>query len=114
MNTTFAEHPPVPQVLQEALKDYPELIAELQKRLATVGRKPEMTKAQLTDQFEAAIAVLESGLGGFVANAAKDRREAEVAGNAEAMEKAKAKHALMFDCRSSLTDAYGELRSYFA
>lgn len=113
-NTQFTEHPPVPQVLQEALKDYPPLLAELECRLQTVGRDPGMSKDQLTDQFEAAIAVLETALGGFVASAARDCRQAESTGDANTIERAKARHALMFDCRSGLTDAFGELRAFFA
>ncbi|MEZ5701461.1 MAG: hypothetical protein R3E42_05055 [Burkholderiaceae bacterium] len=53
MNTTIAEHPPVPQVLQDALKDHPEVVAELQRGLQTVGRNAGMTKAQLTDREKA-------------------------------------------------------------
>ena len=38
--TNSTEHPPVPKVLQEALRDCPELVAELEAGLKTVGRAP--------------------------------------------------------------------------
>ncbi|MGM9428605.1 hypothetical protein [Hydrogenophaga sp. MI9] len=112
--TTFTEHPPVPKVLQEALKDYPELIAELQEGLKTVGRAPGMSKAQLTDQLEATIAVLEARLGVFAMRAAEERTRANATGDEEAMADAKANDLLMFDCRSSVPDTLGELAAFFA
>ncbi|UJW80367.1 hypothetical protein [Hydrogenophaga sp. SL48] len=51
----FTEHPPVPKVLQDALKDYPELIADLQEGLKKVGLRPGMSREQRADQFEEAI-----------------------------------------------------------
>lgn len=49
--TRFTEHPPVPQVLQEALKDYPELIAELQQSLNRTRLTPGMDREDRTDEF---------------------------------------------------------------
>jgi len=63
--THFTEHPPVPNLIREQLKDHPELIAELEESLKSVGRRPGMSKPQLTDQFEAAIWCLEDKLGGL-------------------------------------------------
>lgn len=112
--TTFTEHPPVPKVLQEALQDYPELIAELEAGLKTVGRAPGMSKAQRTDQLEAAIVVLESLLGLFTTQAAEERRQANATGDSSAVARAKAKDLLMFDCRSRVPDTLGDLATFFA
>ena len=111
--TTFNEHPPVPQVLQEALKDYPELIAQLEEGLRTVGRSPGMSKAQLTDQLETAIAILENYLGLFTAKASEERKLVEAGGDPIAMAQAKAKDLLMFNCRSRVPDTLGELAAFF-
>jgi len=52
---TFTEHPPVPKVLQEALKDYPDLIARLEEGLTAVGLRPGMSRAQhASDEVAAA------------------------------------------------------------
>lgn len=69
--STFTEHPPVPQVLQEALKDYPELIAKLEEGLKTVGLRPGMSRAQRTDELERAFWLLEGDMDDFVERARK-------------------------------------------
>ena len=77
MTTTtaaFTEHPPVPRVLQEALRDCPELIARLQQALQRVGLHPDMSREERTDQFEAAIGLLEGGLDMFFSNAVQELR----------------------------------------
>ena len=88
-NTHFTEHPPVPQVLQEALKDYPELIDQLKKGLQSVGRHPGMTKTQLSDQFEAATWVVEGILAKATVAAADCVRYAEAHGDLDKAESAK-------------------------
>ncbi len=70
--TTLTEHPPVPQVLQEALKDYPELIAKLEEGLKTVGLRPGMSRAQRTDALERAFGVLEGDMDDFVERAREE------------------------------------------
>lgn len=112
-STTFTEHPPVPKVLQEALKDYPELIKELERGLRSVGRAPGMSQAQLADQLEATIGVLESILGLFASNAAEERANADASGDPDAMEHAREKDLLMFDCRSRVPDTLVELTTFF-
>lgn len=110
---TFSEHPPVPKVLQDALKDYPELIKELERGLRSVGRSPGMSKAQLADQLEATIGILENILGLFASNAAEERTRADASGDPDAMERARAKDLLMFDCRSRVPDTLVELATFF-
>jgi hypothetical protein len=109
----FTEHPPVPKVLQEALKDHPELIQELERGLRSVGRSPGMSKAQLTDQLEAAIGVLENILGLCASNAAEERANADASGDPDAMERARTKDILMFGCRSRVPDSLVELAAFF-
>ena len=112
--TAYTEHPPVPRVLQEALRDCPELIARLQQALQRVGLRPEMSKAQRTDQFEAAIGLLEGGLGMFLSNAAQELRDAEATGDAAQIAKASEKEMLMGDCRGrQLRQSYAELSDFF-
>lgn len=109
--TAFTEHPPVPQVLQEALRDYPALIAELQEGLKTIGLRPEMSKAQRTDQFEAAIWMLEGDLDVFISNAAQELQDAETTGDATLIAKAREKEMLMHGCRHEL--GVRELSEFF-
>lgn len=88
-NTLFTQHPPVPQVLQEALKEYPELIAQLKKGLQSVGRHPGMTTTQLSDQFETATWVMEGILEKATVDAAASVRHAEEQGDRDRAESAK-------------------------
>lgn len=112
-STTFTEHPPVPSLIREQLKDFPELIAELEENLKTVGRNPGMSKAQLTDQFEAAIWRLEDKLGHYEVAAAEESRKAEATGNAALIARAKEKELLMMGCSSSVKRCLDELGSFF-
>lgn len=112
--STFTEHPPVPQVLQEALKDYPELIAQLEEGLRTVGRSPGMSKAQLTDQLEAATWVLEAALEHATVLAARDARAADSSGNAEQIHEAQTKLRLLDRCyQVDRRDGKSELLVFF-
>lgn len=111
---TYNNHPPVPQPLQEALKDYPELIAELQASLKKTGVEPFMSKDQRYDMFESALGLLENRLGGYMSNAAQEVRAAEATGDAEMIAKAKAKETLMIGCRGGkLRRSLEELGSFF-
>ncbi len=96
--TNFTEHPPVPKVLQEALKDYPELIAKLQDAITDLGLHPGMSREQRTDQFEMAIGSLEGGLSHFISLAAAEVRAAEASGDVALIAKAKEKKMLMSGC----------------
>lgn len=80
--TQFAEHPPVPKVLQEALKDYPELISRLEEGLRSVPLSPGMSKAQRADALERAFWVLDGDMDDFVERAREE--VAQLEGNADA------------------------------
>ena len=111
---TYDNHPPVPLPLREALKDYPELVDRLQEVLTYVGREPAMSKEQRLDQADQALWALEGRLGSYMAEAAEEVKAAEATGNANLIAKAKAKQALMDDCRSyELQRGLGELRTFF-
>lgn len=110
---TFTEHPPVPSLLLEQLKDFPELVTELEESLKTVGRRPGMSMAQRTDQFEAAIWCLEAKLGRFEIDAAEAARKAEATGQAALIASAHQKERLTMGSSSSLKRCLGELQSFF-
>ena len=111
---TYKNHPPVPKVLQEALKEYPELIAGLQEALTKTGVTLFMSKTLRYDQFEIAIALLEGRLGSYISDAAAEVTAAEATGDAALIAKAKEKKMLMIGCRGGkLRDAYGELIDFF-
>ncbi|HEX5739878.1 MAG TPA: hypothetical protein VFY22_15300 [Hydrogenophaga sp.] len=109
----LVEHPPVPQLLQEKLKDYPEILADLQDALNGVSRSPGMSKTRLTDEFEKAIWSLEDGLSHFMAEAASEIRAVEAIGDPAQISKAKAKRMLMIDCRGSVRNCLSELGAFF-
>lgn len=109
----ITEHPPVPQLLQEKLKDYPEILARLQDSLNGVGRSPGMSKTRLTDEFERAIWRLKDGLDHYAIDAASKLRLEEAEGNSEQIAKAKAKKEVMFDCAGSVDDCLRELAVFF-
>lgn len=111
---TYKNHPPVPKVLQDALKDYPELIADLQESLTGTGLTLFMSKTLRYDQFEIAIALLEACLETYWSDAAKEVKAAEATGDVALIAKAKEKEMLMIQCRSgNLVDSYGELIAFF-
>lgn len=108
--TTLTEHPPVPQVLQEALKDYPELIAKLEEGLKTVGLRPGLSRAQRTDALERAFWLLEGDMDGFVEQARKEVAAADAAADASKSEAAQKKlHTLQLHRR----DGGEELMKFF-
>ena len=87
--------PPVPQKLQEMLKDYPELIRELQDALDSYSKKPNTLQP-----LDGAIWLLEDTLGGFAINARKELKAVEANDDPEAIAHAKAKAYLMGRARS--------------
>lgn len=109
----ITEHPPVPQLLQEKLKNYPEIIADLQGSLNRGGRSPEMSKTLLTDQFEAAIWRLEDGLSRCMSDAAEELKLVESGCDLVQIAKAEAKWRLMANCRRSVSDCLDELGTFF-
>lgn len=107
---TFTEHPPVPKVLQEALKDYPELIAKLGEGLKTVGVRAGMSRAQRTDELERAFGVLEGDMDDFVERAHKELAAANASTDASKADAARKKlHALQLHRR----DGGEELMKFF-
>lgn len=102
--------PPVPQGLQEMLKDYPELIQRLQENLTYIVEKP----SPVTPPFERAIWMLEDSLGLFISEARAELRETQENGTAEEIADAKKKLNLMLDCRSPTSWGERNLADYFA
>ncbi len=82
--------PPVPQRLREMLAEYPGHIQILQDDLIEVANKKSPTPP-----FERAVWTLEDALIGFVSEAKKELKDAQVTGDAEASAKAEAKEQLM-------------------
>lgn len=109
--TTFTEHPPVPKVLQEALKNYPALIAQLQDAISDIGLRPGISREQRADQFEMAIGSLEGGLSHFIGLAAAEVRTAEATGDTALIAKLKEKETLLRGCRHEF--GVDELADFF-
>jgi hypothetical protein len=87
--------PPVPLKLQEMLKDYPELIQELQDTLNSYVKKPNPVQP-----FDGAIWLLEDTLSSFISNARAEVKAAEAHGDVQAVERAEAKEKVMFRAAS--------------
>jgi len=79
--------PPIPQRLREMLKDYPQLLQELQDSLDKVITDP----VRGIPSFEVAIWALEDTLGSFVSEARKELRGTKVGGDSAAIENAEKK-----------------------
>ena len=108
--TTYTEHPPVPRVLQEALKDYPELIAKLEEGLKTVGLRPGMCRAQRTDEMERAFWLLEGDMKDFVERAREEVAASHTSADAGKADAARKKlHTLQLHQR----DGGEELMKFF-
>ncbi|KRB07357.1 hypothetical protein ASD86_14085 [Lysobacter sp. Root690] len=102
--------PPIPPRLRELLKDYPDHLERLQESLNDYIRAPFRVMP-----FDGAIWSLEGTLGSFISEAREELKIAEASGNAEAIEKAKAKDVLMFRAHSvngGMSDLH-DLRAYF-
>lgn len=113
-DTHFTEHPSVPQVLREALRDYPELIDQLKKGLQSVGRHSAMSKTQLSDQFEAATWVIEGILEKATVDAAASVRHAEAHGDLDKAASAKLELQQLDHCYTVIRRmGVRELRPFF-
>ncbi|QWP74970.1 hypothetical protein J5226_15080 [Lysobacter sp. K5869] len=102
--------PPVPQPLQDLLKDYPDLIARIEGALEGAAADPAGAPP-----FETAKWALEDLLSRFIADARDELDAAETHGDAARIERADDKLNLMFRARSpgvGLRDL-SELRAYF-
>ena len=78
------------------LKDYPELIQELQDTLNSYAKKPNRVQP-----FDGAIWILEDTLSSFIAEAREELQIAEACGDTVATAKADRKLDLMLSARSS-------------
>jgi hypothetical protein len=87
--------PPVPPRLREMLKDYPALIQEVQDGLDSLVRKMAAEGAVSLPPFEEAVWYLEDTLDAFYSRAQEELDAAEVDGDLQAIDKAKAKRHLM-------------------
>lgn len=100
--------PPVPQKLQEMLKDYPEYIHRLQSDLMRVITKPSKS----TPPFEVAIWELEGTLATFISEARAELKAAETSGDAVAIARAEKKELLMLHAGAVSQYDLSELRNY--
>lgn len=99
--------PPVPQKLREMLKDYPEHLERLQEVLIDAV---DPARAHLMP-FDEAIWALEGRLETFISEARNELQAAVANGDAEAIERAKAKELLMLHAR--VLPSLHDLREYF-
>ena len=99
--------PPVPQKLQEMLKDYPQHLEELQKALNSVVEKPPHG----TPPFEMAVWMLEDTLSAFMVDAREKLKAAEASGDAQAIAKAEEKRSVMGRALANMW--MPDLRAYF-
>jgi hypothetical protein len=104
--------PPVPQPLRVMLKDYPELIEDLQQRLNRLIAKME-GRPNATPPFERAIWLLEDSFSSFRSDANKELKVAEQSGNLALIEAAKTKRFVIGRTRNESPWLNGELSGYF-
>jgi hypothetical protein len=93
MNTALSA--PVPVKLRELLRDYPELIDEIEDGLNGLVVNPY----QSTPIIDQAIWLLEDTLSKFTLNVQNELKDAENSGDVAAIERAKAKQASVFKAR---------------
>ena len=107
--------PPVPQGIREALKDYPELIRIVQDDLSDLVADLIRRRATFS-AFEEAIWALEAAFSSFYSDAKEQLEAAEIGGNQQAIERAKAKRYLIGSIRMDAPwndDGEGNLWDYF-
>lgn len=90
--------PPVPQGIREALKEYPELIREIQEGLTR--RVDEMLIGAHFPPFEEAVWFFEDKFDKFYGDANAELEAAEASGDQQAIERADAKCHLIGRTRS--------------
>ncbi len=93
--------PPIPQRLREMLKDYPGHLARLQEVLIIALDGPRPARGSTNHVFEQVTWALEGRLETFIHEAQNELEAAQAGGDAEVIERAKAKEDLMFDACSS-------------
>jgi hypothetical protein len=106
--------PPIPQRLQEMLKDYPKHLQELQEELNYVLDDPKRARGSTNMAFEEVIWGLERCLDAFIREAKDELETRQTSGDADAIARADAKLRLMFRARSGSAGMLNlsELREY--
>jgi len=99
--------PPVPAGVREMLKDYPEILQDLQDVLNDVVIKP----AYGTPPFEMAIWRLKDTLEDWLVEAREAHEAAEAGGDAQTIERAKKKWLSIAHSRHAIYN--GGLKEYF-
>jgi len=106
--------PPVPEKIRELLKDYPELIYEVQKDLNDlVSESLHQGYPHPSHVFEKAIWTLEDGLDAYCSEARQELEAAEASGDSQAIERAKKKELQVDLARLRGTRSLKELSDYF-
>ena len=98
--------PPVPQFLRETLKDYPEIIQDIQEVLNRV-----VTKGP--PRFDWAYDRLTDTLSAHRSDAYEALKEIEQTGDSQAMYKAKIKYDALVEAKHVGGADFDELQSYF-
>jgi hypothetical protein len=106
--------PPVPQPLREMLKDYPELIEELQQDLSSLVAEMIGKRPNATPPFERAVWLLQDVMGAFYSDAREEFSAAEQSGDPVLIEKAETKRHLVGSARlRRVWSDNDELSDYF-
>ena len=95
--------PPVPQFLRETLKDYPEIVQDIQEVLADA--------ASSSPYFDWAITRLQDTLSAYRSNAYEAFKAVEKAADSQAIYKAKVKYDALVDARR--WPSLDELQNYY-
>jgi hypothetical protein len=104
--------PPVPQFLRETLKDYPELIQQLQDGLNRIVNVMA-DRISGTPPFERAIWRLEDTLSAMYEKARDELDAAEQSGDSQAIHRAKIKDDAVSEAYHVGGSDLDELRNYF-
>ena len=108
-------YPPVPKAIQEALKDYPELIAEIQKWFSNVDKRYAMSNTmslrQRVDRLHRVTDSLKDGLMCFSSQARTKLEAAQAIGDTAAIAAAQAEReavtqAIIINNRSNSWDEF--------
>jgi len=103
--------PPVPQFLRETLKDYPEIVLEIQGYMNEIVAK--YLERRWGAPFNEVIELLEDTLSARYSDAYEALKEAEQTGDLQAIYQAKIKDAAVSDARHVGGADLDELQEYF-
>ena len=107
--------PPVPQVVQEALKDYPEIIAEI-KHWFSRDEYAMHSSLDLDDRIgrlEWTTIRLKDGLGGFYSTAKSQCNRARVSGDDAALTVAEKELRAIGQARNADVEIWDELEAFY-